>query len=81
MPMDWTSENLKLLRYHLQQTQLEFATRLGLRRLQTISDWERGVSSPNGVTRRLLDIIANDAGFTDRVAAKLREKLKREEGE
>ncbi len=31
--MDWTSENLKLLRYHLQQTQLAFATRLGLRRL------------------------------------------------
>lgn len=79
--MDWTAENIRLLRIHIGETQQVFASRLGLKRHQTVSEWEVGKAAPGGVTRKLLDIIANDAGFTERVAARLREKLRREEGE
>lgn len=79
--MDWIPENIRVLRLHLCDTQEAFAKRLGLRRYQTVSEWELGKLNPSGVTRTLLDVIANDHGFTERVAARLREKLKREEGE
>ncbi len=79
--MEWTAENIRLLRKHLGVTQEEFAHRLGLKRRFTIIDWEVGRRNPSGMAKRLLDVIANDAGFTDRVAAKLRERLKRDEEE
>lgn len=79
--MDWTPENIFLLRRHIGDTQQAFANRIGIRRYQTVSEWELGKLHPSGVTRKLLDVIANDQGFTERVAARLREKLKREEGE
>lgn len=79
--MEWTSENIRLLRRHLGETQTAFGDRLGISRVQTISEWELGKETPGRRTIRLLDIIANDAGFTERVAARLREKLKQEEGE
>ncbi len=77
--MEWTSENVYLLRKHLGETQQEFADRLGLKRRQTVTDWEQGRFLPGSITGRFLDLIAADAGFTERAAAKLREKLKREE--
>lgn len=79
--MEWTPENIHLLRRHIGDSQSQFADRMGLKRRQTVSEWEVGKLNPSGTTSRLLDIIANDHGFTERVAARLREKLKREEGE
>lgn len=79
--MEWTAENIRLLRLHVGDTQQAFAARLGIRRHQTISEWEVGKLNPSGVTRTLLSVIANDHGFTERVAARLKEKLRREEGE
>ncbi|HVZ37719.1 MAG TPA: hypothetical protein VHI13_00430 [Candidatus Kapabacteria bacterium] len=79
--MDWTPENIKLLRLHLGDTQPAFARRVGVRRYQTVHEWEAGKIRPSGTTQTLLNMIANDAGFTERVAARLREKLRREEGE
>ncbi len=76
--MDWTPENIYLLRKHLGDNQLTFAERLGLRRRYTVTEWEAGRGNPGGAVRKLLDIIANDAGFTERVAAHLKEKLARE---
>jgi putative transcriptional regulator len=74
--MEWTPENIRLLRLHLNETQEQFATRLGLERRQTVHDWEKGKRKPSGPAKKLLDIIANDNGFTDRVAAKLKERLR-----
>ncbi len=74
--MEWTPENIYLLRKHLDETQQQFAERMGLRRANTVLEWEAGRLNPSGAVRRLLDICAKESGFTDRVAAKLREKLK-----
>ncbi len=79
--MDWTPENIRLLRKHLGDTQQQLAERIGLRRRHTVMDWEAGRENPSGVAKKMLDVIANDAGFTERVAARLQEKLRREEGE
>lgn len=70
--MEWTPENIQLLRMHVGDTQEQFAARLGLKRRQTISEWELGKERPSGMAQRLLEIIANDTGFTERVAARLR---------
>lgn len=77
--MEWTPENIRLLRKHVGDSQDRFAQRLGLKRRFTIIDWEVGRRNPSGMAQRLLDVIANDTGFTDRVAARLQEKLKRGE--
>ncbi|HVZ38745.1 MAG TPA: helix-turn-helix domain-containing protein [Candidatus Kapabacteria bacterium] len=79
--MEWTPETIRLLRKHTGDTQEQFAHRLGLKRRFTIIDWETGRRHPSGMARRLLDVLANDHGFTERVAARLRDRLKREEGE
>jgi DNA-binding transcriptional regulator YiaG len=74
--MEWTPENIRLLRLHLGETQEKFAARLGLGRRQTVHDWETGKRNPGGPSRKLLDMVADDSGFTPRVAAKLRERLR-----
>lgn len=79
--MDWTPDNIYLLRRHLGDNQEEFADRVGLKRRPTVSDWEHGKKRPGSITYRVLDLIAKEAGFTERVAARLREKLKKDEGE
>lgn len=79
--MEWTPINIYLLRRHIGDTQQQFAERLGLRRRHTVMDWEVGRANPGGAAKKLLDVVANDHGFTDRVAARLHDKLKREEGE
>ena len=73
--MEWTPENIRLLRIHIRETQKQFADRLGLKRQGTISEWEAGKERPSGIAQRLLDITANDAGFTERVAARLRVQI------
>ena len=77
--MEWTPEHIYLLRKHLGETQAEFAARLGLRRRVTITEWETGKVTTTPPMHKLLDIIASDAGFTERVAARLRKKLARGE--
>jgi len=76
--MQWTPEQIHLLRKHLGETQTQFATRLGLKRRHTVMDWEAGREEPGGPVKKLLDYVANDAGFTERVATRLKEKLARE---
>lgn len=76
--MEWTPENIYLLRKHLGETQEQFAERLGLRRRVTVTEWESGRVRPANPIHKLLDIIARDAAFTERVAVRLRQQLDRE---
>jgi DNA-binding XRE family transcriptional regulator len=59
---DWDAERLQALRRHLRLTQRELADELGMRQ-QTISEWETGVYRPRGASARLLQLIAERAGF------------------
>ncbi len=58
----WDAERVQRLRAHLRETQGQFAVRLGTRQ-QTVSEWERGASRPRGMSRRLLQLVAEEAGF------------------
>jgi DNA-binding transcriptional regulator YiaG len=77
--MDWTPENIYLLRRHLGDTQEQFAARVGSKRRYTVTEWESGRRNPGGAVRKLLDIIAGEAGFTERVAARLKQQLEKDE--
>ena len=59
----WDAERVKALRDHLGLTQQQMSEELGTRQ-QTISEWERGIYRPRGVSRTMLNIIAEGAGFT-----------------
>ena len=78
--MEWIPENIRLLRLHIGETQEQFAARLGLERRQTVHDWEAGKRNPSGTARKLMDIIASDYGFTERVAARLKVQRGDDEG-
>ena len=58
----WDAERVQRLRAHLRETQGQLAARLGTRQ-QTVSEWERGASRPRGMSRRLLQLVAEEAGF------------------
>ena len=58
----WDAERVKALRDHLGLTQQQMSEELGTRQ-QTISEWERGMYRPRGVSRAMLNIIAERAGF------------------
>ena len=58
----WDGARVRLLRGHLKATQAQFAARLGTRQ-QTVSEWETGASQPRGMSRRLLHLVAEEAGF------------------
>jgi transcriptional regulator with XRE-family HTH domain len=49
-----TADEIHVARWRLGLTQAELAAVMGLRRPQTISDWECGVKTPTGVAIRLL---------------------------
>ncbi len=59
---DWNKERVRALREHLSMTQDEMAKELGTRQ-QTISEWERGLYKPRGVSNTVLHIVAERAGF------------------
>ena len=59
----WDAERVRALRDHLGLTQQQLSEELGTRQ-QTISEWERGIYRPRGVSRTMLNIIAEGAGFT-----------------
>ena len=58
----WDGARVRRLRGHLEATQAQFAARLGTRQ-QTVSEWETGASRPRGMSRRLLRLVAEEAGF------------------
>jgi DNA-binding transcriptional regulator YiaG len=58
----WDAGKVRELREHLGLTQQELADELGSRQ-QTISEWETGMYRPRGLSERLLNLIADRAGF------------------
>ncbi len=59
---DWNRESVRALRKHLSLTQDQMAKELGTRQ-QTISEWERGMYKPRGVSNTVLDIVAERTDF------------------
>jgi DNA-binding XRE family transcriptional regulator len=60
----WDADAVRRLRAHLALTQGELARRLGTRQ-QTVSEWETGARAPQRMSRRLLHLVAEDAGWYD----------------
>jgi DNA-binding transcriptional regulator YiaG len=58
----WDAQRVKKLRLHMGLSQQALADDLGTRQ-QTISEWEVGLYRPRGLSERLLDIVAERAGF------------------
>lgn len=56
---DWPSERVLGLRRRLRMSQGEFARWIGVRQ-QTVSDWETGQHAPQGASRRLLSMLAEE---------------------
>ena len=65
----WSKEEVKALRQHLNLTQVKLAEELGTRQ-QTISEWENGMYRPRGASATLLSIIAERSGYTYRAEEK-----------
>ena len=62
---EWASgPRVRLLRRHFGETQAAFADRLGTNQ-QTVSEWERGARQPRRMARRLLHLVAEQAGYYD----------------
>ena len=59
----WSKEEVRALRQHLNLTQVKLAEELGTRQ-QTISEWEKGMYRPRGASATLLTIVAERSGFT-----------------
>ena len=58
----WSKEEVRALRQHLNLTQARLAEELGTRQ-QTISEWEKGIYRPRGASATLLSIVAERSGF------------------
>ncbi len=58
----WSGDQVKALRDHAGWSQQELARRLAVRQ-QTISDWETGNHTARRSMNKLLQIIAEEAGF------------------
>ena len=65
----WSKEEIRALRQHLNLTQVKLAEELGTRQ-QTISEWEKGMYRPRGASATLLSIIAERSDFTYRAEEK-----------
>jgi DNA-binding transcriptional regulator YiaG len=65
----WSKEEIRALRQHLNLTQVKLAEELGTRQ-QTISEWEKGMYRPRGASATLLSIVAERSGFTYRAGEK-----------
>ena len=59
-----SGRRVRRLRSHLGETQAAFADRLGTNQ-QTVSEWERGARQPRRMARRLLHLVAEQAGYYD----------------
>lgn len=60
---EWDAERVKALRDYMGLTQTQFAQELGTLQ-QTVSEWECGYHTPKGTSVKLLQLIAERAGFT-----------------
>ncbi len=60
----WDADGVRALRVWLDDSQSALADRIGTRQ-QTVSEWETGSSRPRRMSRRLLQIVAEEAGFYD----------------
>ena len=58
----WDAAKVRALRAHLGLTQQLFARMLNVRQ-QTVSEWEKAIYRPRGATVKLLNMIAEQAGF------------------
>jgi DNA-binding transcriptional regulator YiaG len=58
----WDAGKVQALRRHLGLTQAKLAEEMGTRQ-QTISEWETGLYQPRGLSERLLNLVAERAGF------------------
>lgn len=56
---NWPAERVLRLRRRLKMSQGEFARWIGVRQ-QTVSDWETGLHAPQGASRRLLSMLAEE---------------------
>ena len=65
---EWDKDQIRALRHHLGKTQREMADELEVRQ-QTISEWETGAHHPHRSTKKVLSMIAEQAGFTYDVTA------------
>ena len=65
----WSKEEIKALRQHLNLTQVKLAEELGTRQ-QTISEWEKGMYRPRGASATLLSIVAERSDFVYRAEEK-----------
>lgn len=65
----WSKEEIRALRQHLNLTQAKLAEELGTRQ-QTISEWETGMYKPRGASATLLSIVAERSGFTYKAGEK-----------
>ena len=54
----WGAEDVAGLRYDLGVSQEELSRMLGVRQ-QTVSEWETGLHTPRGASRRMLSIVAD----------------------
>ena len=59
---EWQAEEVRALRGHLGETQRQFADRIGTNQ-QTVSEWERRARRPRRMARRLLQLVAEQAGY------------------
>lgn len=62
--VQWNSDLIKALRFHMSLTQGQLAQELGVRQ-QTVSEWENGVYVPTRATSKHLTLVAEQAGFKD----------------
>jgi DNA-binding transcriptional regulator YiaG len=58
----WDADRVRALRDHLRESQSRLAGRIGTRQ-QTVSEWETVSSRPRRMSRRLLHLVAEEAGF------------------
>ena len=56
---DWNGEDVRRLRERLGVSQGRLAALLGVRQ-QTVSDWELNLHAPQGASRRLLSMVAEE---------------------
>lgn len=59
-----TGDEIRKARLALGLTQEELAERMGLFGKQTVSQWERGVRSPQGPSVKLLEMMLAEAAVT-----------------
>ena len=56
---NWPAERVLRLRRRLKMSQGAFARWIGVRQ-QTVSDWETGLHAPQGASRRMLSMLAEE---------------------